>query len=194
MRVSDWIYAELSLCELYSMQLDGEVYKPASNFVACDVPNTPALKLSQLIPYDSLRYAACGLTALWVHGLANRPNRNSIALRGKHRADHFYLHNFTVREIAYLRHDENRIGEHFVLSPVRAMLEVCSDPSLQEHAAVMATATALSELPHLRRELHDRAKISRSAFSALLRERLSLADAIDVIDGFDSPHGIEHAL
>jgi hypothetical protein len=194
MRVSEWLRSELGTTESMCSHSDGELQRSSLGFYLCDEPVTPAAKLEQLLPYDANLYAACGMTAMWILGCAPEPSRHSIVLITTHRADHYYLDRYTVRDLGLSRHDCLEFGTHFVVRPHRAIVEICADPRVADSDAVSSTARALSIYASAHADVHATVATRPLSHQNLLRQRLALADAINVIDSLNAPHRIKDAF
>jgi hypothetical protein len=190
MRVSEWLRLELANSESLCSHADGELRRSSLGFSLSDEPTTPATKLEQLLPYDAHLYAACGMTAMWILGYAPEPPHHSIALLTRHRADHYYLDRYTVRDLGISRHDCLEFGQRFVLKLQRVIVEICADPKVADSDAVSSTARAFLLSPSAHSDVQATVTKRRLPHQNLLRERLALADAINVVDGLNAPDSI----
>lgn len=190
MRLDDWVNSELSLAESWACVSDGLLHILDDSFYLSDVSVTASIKLKQLFPYDAHKYAACGLTALWVHGYCPRPCRPRIAMRTSVRPDHYYLDRFTVRDIGPIQSDCINHSNFYVLTLQRALLEVTTDPQLDNYEVAEVLARVRYAAPHELQATYNAAKAPRQPYRTLMRKRLALADAIDVVDGLNAANSI----
>lgn len=193
MHTDAWLLCSVSSSEESAMRLDGEIYRCAQVTLLVDQGLTRELKLKSLMHRDSCRYAACGLSALWAWGLIPEPHRHSLALLSKKRPDHHHLDHFTIRDLGLTTLDTTVWGGFHVLTLPRLVREIASDLSLDDHSAAHALALCFardSDLPRLLAKDMNRPLPQRNR----IKRRLTLADTIDVVDGFDTADGIQNAF
>ncbi len=160
-----------------------------------DTPSTPALRARAVVPADTELFGACGLSALWVHGLISEPHRHSVTMLTPKRPSHVVLESRIVRELDLSRTSLVEFDGTKCLGPLDALEEVARNPQVSDDVATQAIAFALARQAGLRAGLGLRIEqLPAVPYTELARARLAVADSIHVVDGINAPNRVEHAL
>lgn len=177
------------------MAADGEVYACSESFVATDTPELASVRARVVVPVETDVCAASGLSALWIHGLSTAPQKHSVCLCTTKRANHSVLDSRVVRSLTHVDGELSAFSHVAVLSPVRALVEVLQDPLLQEGDVTDVLCRVSRTLPGLVQSARQLINaLPRGGYRSLARERLALADTVDVVDSIDSSHGVQNAF
>ena len=193
MLLRTWLSEDLSTTEESALRLDGETFRVANTVCHVDQALTRESKLYSLVFRDPTRYTACGLSALWVMGLAPEPRRHSLALLSRKRADHFHLDHFVIRDLRLTSRDYVACGMAHLVTMQRLVREIASDSSLSDHIAASALAICFTQEDSLKNILAANIDPELPNSKRMVR-RLALADAIYVVDGFNTSHRVENSF
>jgi hypothetical protein len=167
----------------------------AEMLVMSDTPSTPALRARAVVPTDTELFGACGLSALWVHGLISEPHRHSVTMLTPKRPNHAVLESRIVRELDLSRTPLVDFGGRKCLGPLDALEEVARNPQVSDVVATQAIAFAVTREKGLRTGLVQRIEqLPALPYTELARARLAVADSIHVVDGINAANRVEHAF
>lgn len=192
--------ADLPLAELHAARLTGEVYAIGGCFAPVDLPELRAVRAEVISRQAPARFVADRLTAAWVWGAVAAPPvrlQFCIDIRSRHRQT---TTRFDLREVVIDGSEIAVVGAALVTSPERTMLDLARDGAVDDEAAV-GLLQALRECTGIPLESVLARVIGSGARSHMRRARSRLecavsavADAVDVVDALDAPHGIQHAV
>ena len=195
--------ADLPLAELAAARLDGELFTLAGAWCpvdACDGAQTRADAIARFVP---ARAVAERLTAAWIFGLAPEPAQHQfcVAIGARtHKPDDAAVH---LREVRLEATDTQTIGLLRVTTPLRT----ARDLARWGGASGRPVETALLADLLARAGCRDRPEPQRGisfskqattqlqdAARMLSTQLLAVADPVDVVDGVDPAHGVQHPV
>jgi hypothetical protein len=177
------------------MSLDGELYSLGESYLPVDTPSIACVRARIVVPTETEVCAVSGFSALWVHGVCEMPLRHSVCLRAKKRANHSVLDSRIVRSLSNVKNEFEPFNGVAVLSLTRALVEVLSDPLVTDDLAVDVLRRAGVARPGIRDLIRMALDFSpRGGYTGLATARSALADAVDVVDGVDTPNSVENAF
>lgn len=192
--------ADLPLAELHAARLAGELYALGDAFCPVDLPDDRHRRAAAIAAVAPARFIADRLTAAWVWGaVADGPPRAQfcIDIRSRHRQT---TTRHEVREVVIADDEVAAVGAALVTTPARTMVDLARDPLLDD----VFCCTVLRALAACRpdavddalRRLNGRSGLSfgRRAERRLEAVRSAVADAVDVVDGLDAAHGVQHTV
>ena len=193
--------AYLSEPELRSATLDGELAQLGEGYVPADAPLTPMARAMSLAPLlVEPRILLSHRSAAWVWGwLPAQPGISTSVPIGA-RISSGRRRRLSTREVVIDEHEVHRWGDLGVTTRVRTLIDLARHDEGDDVTRIIARA--LRERPALRTEAATYlGSGARASHVRRARERVNaalqlstVADAIDVVHGVDTSHGVEHAV
>lgn len=184
-----------TIAELSALKLDGEVYAVGDRHIPVDRGTTPRTKAQAVLPTNEEYFCISGMSALWVNGLTFEPRRHELALWSSKRPTDDLLSQREVRDLGDLGGKTTCFEGRQCLNVLDALIEVLRNPKVAE-ADIKGVLTHVSTHDHkliaeARMKLEESTRVP---FTNMALARLALADAVDVVDGVDPPHSVEHTF
>lgn len=170
-------------------------------YLAVDAPLTPHARALSLAPLlVEPRILISHRSAAWVWGWLQPQPQISTSVPIGARISSGRRRRLGTREVVIDEREVRRWGDVGVTAPARTITDLARHDEGDDVTLIMARA--FSERPQLTQQVADalnngvRASHVRRARERLAdaTELLAVAHAIDVVDGIDTPHGIEHAI
>lgn len=187
---------DLPVAELSAARLDGELYCIGSAFAPVDEIEQPRHRAAALAPGTHERLIAEQLSAAWVWGaITSPPLHQQFCTTIGARVSRTSVPWMTVREVVIDASELLQLGDMLVTSPLRTAVDIAR--FLPRFGA--NEARVIREL--MRRggfcleDCLDLMEVRRNLPNKrLAASRLARVDSIDVVDGIDAAHGVEHAI
>ncbi|MCP2372103.1 hypothetical protein BJ978_002779 [Agromyces terreus] len=189
---------DLSIAELCAARLDGDLHRVADAWVPIDEPDLPALRAQVIASGAPSDLVVERMSAAWVHGAVLAPPRRAqfcVPIDARVAIDASAT--FEFREVRIAGNEIELIGGVRCTNAVRTAYDLLRDASIDDAHAVKIVAHMLTQRADLAPSLHDRLDVARRIphrALALRRLRSAVADAVDVVDGVDAAHGVQHAV
>lgn len=187
---------DLPLAELTAARLDGELFAVDSAFCPIDEIEQPRHRLRALGVGLHERLIAEQLSAAWVWGaLATPPQHHQFCAVIDSRVSRSVVAWRTVREVVLTAAEVSHLDGLGVTTPLRTavdLLRFSDEFGAREHRIVrqlmriggFSIAQCMAAMDE-RRNLPGKRRAA---------SRLSGVDAVDVVHGVDSSHGVEHTV
>ena len=184
-----------TIAELSALKLDGEVYAVGDRHIPVDSGASPQTKAQVVLATNDEFFCISGMSALWVNGLTVQPRRHELALLSTKRPTDSLLSQREVRDLGDLGGKTTCFAGRQCLNAFDAFIEVLRNPKVAK-ADIKDLLTYVSA--H-NQNLIVAAKLkleesTRVPFTNIALARLALADAVDVVDGVNASHSVEHAF
>jgi hypothetical protein len=189
---------DLSIAELCAARLDGDLHPVGGAWVPIDEPDLPAFR-AQIVAKGVPRPLIIErMSAAWVHGGVHAPPRRAqfcvpIDARVAAIADA----TFELREVRLADDEIVTVGGIRCTSLVRTAYDLLRDVSLADALVSRTVAAMLARRPtlegHVRARLDAATRLPHKA-RAYARFRSAVADAVDVVDGVDASHRVQHSI
>ncbi len=192
----------LSAVELRAAELDGELFAVGAGWEPADLPPSPRSRAASLRPELPSRGIVADRTAAWVWGWTARRVGIAICIDSRARISSTRRQGLRAREVVIDGDELRHPGGVAVTSPERTIVDLARHDEgddvitliaagMRHHGLTVQRIGMIADRRPSsagRRRANDR--IERAA--ALLGS--AVADAVDVVDGVDAAHGVEHAV
>ncbi len=192
----------LSAAELRAAELDGELFAVGVGWEPADLPPSAASRALSLRPELPPRAIIAGRTAAWVWGWTSRRVGVAICVDTCARISTTHRRGFRAREVVIDGDELRHPGGIAVTSPERTIVDLARHDDGDDVLTLLAAGIRHHGLTERRigmiadrrpssagrRRAHERVQ---QAFGLL---GSAVADAVDVVDGVDAPHRVEHAI
>lgn len=197
--------ADLPTAELCAARLDGELFAIADCFSPVDLPEQAADRAQAVAQQLSARVIVERLSAAWVFGVMGAPpSEHQFCSAADARAKPATLRRLNVREVVIEEDEIVTLGGVRVTSPLRTACDlvrsaIVFDAPLQLIvfrllALAGASVDDCLSLLDRRRNLPGKGRTLDRLRSLALPPDSAVADAINVVDGVDPPHRIQHPV
>jgi hypothetical protein len=198
--------ADLPPAELNAAGLDGEVFALGGSWCPVDTAEGPEARAAAAARLAPSRAVAERMSAAWIYGLADLPAQHQFCIDVGARTRKPCGRLVHLREVRLPTADTVLIGGLSVTSPLRTAVDLArwgESPGRGADTALIAallhragcdgTESAEAVLPAATRTVSF-SRIAAAALNAALRRLSAVADPVDVIDGVDPAHGVEHSV
>jgi hypothetical protein len=191
--------ADMPLAELCAARLDGDLVAIDECFRPVDLPEFDWHRSAAIASLAPAHTIVEQFSAAWVHGIVlEPPSVHQFCVAAGNSLPRFPGKRITVREVTIAKDEIVLVGGTAITTPLRTALDIIRlSPVFESHdhnvivglidlAGMKSSdfADLVSQLPSI---AHKRRALKRAV-------TLSGTHAIDVIDGVNAPHGVEHAI
>lgn len=197
---------DLPLAELSGARLDGELFLLAGAWCPVDTPDAPETRASALARIAPRRAAAERMTAAWIYGLAPEPAQHQFCVDTGARTSKPDDHAMHLREVRLPRNDTRVFGRLPVTTALRTAVDLArwgASAGCRADTALIARLLARAGFDGTERAGDilsgttrpiSFSQVAATQLQDALRRLLPVADPVDVVDGVDAPHGVQHPV
>lgn len=193
---------ELPLAELCAARIDGDLSMFGAAYVPLDavVDVQLRVRVARLgAPNDSV---VAGMTAAWVYGAVPAlPARRTLCFAHGQVKRIPSSVDFLVRDVRLSESEILHLPGGAITEPLRTMIDIARYEGLDRAPTLIArlalcTGHATVDIEALRATYAEKRPYphQRRIVEALDAARLTVAHAVDVVDGVDAAHGVENAV
>ena len=189
----------IPLAELCAARIDGDVSAIGSAYCPLDAVIDSQLRLRIALRGAPLGTIAAGETAAWVYGALPRlPYRRTLCFDHNQTRRIASSRDFLVRDVVFTPGEVVQTPAGSITSPLRTASDLVRHHESERSPGVIARLAALSanDVRVWAAELSARPPFphQRRIVAAVLAVPLAVADAVHVVDGVDSAHGVQNPV